>query len=341
MLTPDLDDQSDTPAAVPIFQVTSIQLGESTPPPTIALLETVNIKKAFFKEAYDFTPWLEKNIEALSQRLNLALTVIAREKAVGSFSLDLLCEDSEGRQVIIENQLEKTDHTHLGQLLTYLVNLDAATAIWITPEPRAEHQKVITWLNESTPAAISFYLVKVEAIRIQGSPYAPLFTVIAGPDHQAKEIGVEKKDWDARKQAQYEFWKSFIELGKSKLPFLVNKTPTKSYFLSVPSGKPGFVFYFNVYAEKTEVDLYIDFRKNSAEKNKQAFDTLAASKTKIDQAVGPGLNWERQDNERASHLRFKFKGGYQMPPSNRSAVQQTMVEAYLRLQSGLMPYIKN
>ncbi|HRS00819.1 MAG TPA: DUF4268 domain-containing protein, partial [Candidatus Sumerlaeia bacterium] len=108
------------------------------------------------------------------------LSVVQREKEVGEFNVDLLCEDNDGHYVIIENQLERTDHDHLGKLLTYLVNLEASMAIWITSAPRPEHQKVIDWLNESTGENISFYLVKVEATKIGDSPYAPLFTSGAG-----------------------------------------------------------------------------------------------------------------------------------------------------------------
>ncbi len=307
----------------------------------VATLEIVPVRKAFPHEAINFTPWLENNIEALSQRLNLSLTVIEREKVVGDFFLDLLCQDAEGKRVIIENQLERSDHSHLGQLLTYLVNLNAATAIWVTPEPRAEHQKVVTWLNESTPTAISFYLVRVEAVRIKNSPFAPLFTVIAGPDRQSKEIGAEKKEWDARQLGQFEFWKSFIELAKTKIPAIANRTPSKSYFFSIPSGKSGLTYFFNVYAERSEVDFYIDFGKNSNQKNKLAFDNLMTKKVFIDKEVGNNLSWERQDNERASHLRLKFKGGYQSPHSNWPTIQETMIKAYLELSNGLKPFLNS
>src|SRR5207302_4470293 len=113
----------------------------------IERLEIVSLRSAFPHEAHHFTRWLASHIEALSERLAMKLTVIQREQAVGDFNVDLLCEDAEGRRVIIENQLERTDHGHLGQILTYLVNLEASTAIWITSHPCSEHQKVINWLN--------------------------------------------------------------------------------------------------------------------------------------------------------------------------------------------------
>ncbi|MEO1288272.1 MAG: DUF4268 domain-containing protein, partial [Chloroflexota bacterium] len=155
-------------------------------------LTFVPVREAFKHEAHHFTVWLEDNIDALNERLNLDLTVIEREKSVGSFNVDLLCEDSFGNRVIVENQLEKTDHDHLGKLVTYLINLDATVAIWIATEIRPEHQRVIDWFNEMSSADYSFYVVQVEAILLDNSAYAPLFTVLSRPDEQTKVIGGER-----------------------------------------------------------------------------------------------------------------------------------------------------
>ena len=106
----------------------------------IGKLDVVPVRDAFRHEAHNFTQWLETNIDALSERVGIELIVLEREKSVGSFNVDLFCEDSNGNYVIIENQLERTDHDHLGKLLTYLVNLEARTAIWVTPEVRPEHE---------------------------------------------------------------------------------------------------------------------------------------------------------------------------------------------------------
>src|SRR5690606_5433515 len=118
----------------------------------IGKIEIVPIRQAFGHEAANFTVWMEQNIDALSERIGLKLTVLERERSVGSFSLDLFCEDENGDAVIIENQLERTDHDHLGKLLTYMINLEAKTAIWVATEVRPEHQRVIDWLNEATGA---------------------------------------------------------------------------------------------------------------------------------------------------------------------------------------------
>lgn len=184
---------------------------------TVGRLRTRPVRQVFTDEARHFTPWLEANIDALGERLGMQLTIVQREKTVGAFNVDLWCSDGAGRQVIIENQLEQTDHSHLGQLLTYLVNLDAKAAIWVATDPRPEHTRVINWLNESTATDISFYLVKVEAVQIEGvETYAPLFTVLAAPNRQAKETGEAKKDWAERHYHREAFWKSLLEKSRGK-----------------------------------------------------------------------------------------------------------------------------
>ena len=161
----------------------------------IGKLKKLPLREIWKNEARNFTSWLSENIDTLNEALEINLSVTETEKSVGSFSLDLAAEDEEGRIVIIENQLEKTDHDHLGKLVTYLSNLEAKMAIWITGNPREEHKKAIDWLNEITQDDVSFYLVKVEAVRIEDSAPAPLFSVIAEPTEISKEIGKEKKEY--------------------------------------------------------------------------------------------------------------------------------------------------
>lgn len=123
----------------------------------------------------------------LNTTLDLTLVNVDREQAAGSFSIDLVAEDEGGGTVIIENQLEKSNHDHLGKIITYLSAMEAKAAIWLVSDPRPEHVAAIAWLNESSSAA--FYMVKVEAVRIGDSPAAPLFTLIVGPSEDTKDVG--------------------------------------------------------------------------------------------------------------------------------------------------------
>jgi len=143
----------------------------------IGKLESVSLRELWKHEERSFSSWLESNIEALSEVLGMSLSPAQREKNAGAFQVDLVAETEDGDVAIIENQLEPTNHERLGKVLTYLTNLEAKTAVWVTSNPRPEHIRAVSWLNEATPADISFYLVRVAAFRIGGSDPAPLFTI--------------------------------------------------------------------------------------------------------------------------------------------------------------------
>jgi len=189
------------------------------------------IKKVPLREIWipeeDFTKWLEENIDYLNDVLDFNISILSREEKVGPFKVDLYGEDGSGNKVIIENQLEKTDHTHLGQIITYLTNLEANTAIWIASGPTEEHIKAIDWLNETTPDDISFYLIKLEAIKIgESSSAAPLFTIIKRPTREKKQLGAEKKEYAERHVLRKRFWTQFLEKINSRYSFCSNINPS-------------------------------------------------------------------------------------------------------------------
>ena len=131
--------------------------------------ELMNVREVWKSELRNFTRWLARNIDFLNEKLEISLKVIQTEKQIRAFNVDIFCEDEQGNSVIIENQLEKTDHTHLGQILTYTVGTNAKTDIWITPEPRIEHMEVFERLNEITPIDNRWYLFKLEVIKLSDS----------------------------------------------------------------------------------------------------------------------------------------------------------------------------
>lgn len=192
----------------------------------IGKIKKVDLREIWKNEAKDFTTWLAENIDTLNEILGTNFSVVKTEKEVGDFCLDIIAEDNDGSLVIIENQLEKTDHDHLGKLLVYLTNLEAKTAVWITSNPREEHLKAITWLNEYTPAEIAFYLIQVEAVKIENSPPAPLFSIIVEPTEIAKEIGREKKEYAERHHLMKEFWTQLLEKAKEKTNLHSNVSPS-------------------------------------------------------------------------------------------------------------------
>ena len=125
----------------------------------IGKIKRVALREVWKHEALDFTQWLQDNIDVLNEVIDINLSNAEREQSAGSFNVDIVAEDDSGDPVVIENQLEKSDHNHLGKIITYLVAIGAKTAIWIVADPRPEHVSSINWLNESSSA--NFYLLKI------------------------------------------------------------------------------------------------------------------------------------------------------------------------------------
>ncbi len=304
----------------------------------IGRLEIEPIRKVFPKEAHNFTAWLAEHIEVLGERLGLDLTVVQREMSVGDFNVDLLCEVGDGRAVIVENQLEPTNHDHLGKLLTYLVNLEAAAAIWVTSFPRPEHQKVIDWLNESTPANISFFLVKIEAVRILGSPPAPLFTIVAAPDAQGKVTGHEKKEWAERHVKRMKFWTGLLARANEKNKLFAGIKPGREHWLGKGAGKSGITFNYNILMDGAAVDIYIDHDQETGNKNKIIFDALHGQKDQIEKEFGEPLDWQRLDDKRASRIVKRIPGsGLSSPEDTWPDLQDKMIDAMTRFVAAIRP----
>lgn len=294
----------------------------------VSKLEVVPIREAFRHEAHNFTVWLEQNIEALSEEIGFPITVIAREKSVGSFNVDLLCEDAKGNTIIVENQLERTDHRHLGQVLTYLVNLEATTAIWVTTDAQPEHQRVMDWLNESTPENMSFYLVEVKAVRIGNSPYAPLFTIVVSPDEQTREIGETKKELAERHHKRLEFWTALLERSQSKTRLFSGKTPGTDHWLSIGAGRTGINFGYLIRKDDAALEVYID--TGDYDRNKAVFDTLFLEKDVIEMEIGEELEWRRLDDKRASNISQRIDGfGSLSEPETWPELQEIMIDAMI------------
>jgi alkylated DNA nucleotide flippase Atl1 len=155
----------------------------------IGRLRSVPAREVWRHEALDFTPWLLDNADVLSEVIGLDLELDTAEHAVGDFSLDLIGRDRiSGDLVIVENQLEQSDHTHLGQIMTYAGGTDAAHIVWVAPSFRPEHRRALEWLNERTDETTRFFAVEVKAVRIGDSPYAPLLSLAVQPNDWGKQV---------------------------------------------------------------------------------------------------------------------------------------------------------
>ncbi|MER8802071.1 DUF4268 domain-containing protein [Mesorhizobium sp. M0998] len=302
----------------------------------IGRLERVALREVWKHEAYDFTQWLQQNIDVLNDAMDLNLVSLERERAAGSFSIDLVGEDEFGATIIIENQLEKSNHDHLGKVITYLTAMAAKTAVWIVSEPRPEHVAAITWLNEASSA--NFYLVKVEAVRIGASPAAPLLTVIVGPSEETKDIGRTKKEIAERHNIRHDWWSRLLALPEAKLH--AHLTPNQSTWIAASSGVRGLSLNYVVTQDNAGAELFIYRGKGSEAANKAIFDQLAARKSEIETSFGGPLNWERLDGKHGSRIRANIVGGYRSPDEDWQSIQKAQADAMNRLNTALQPYIK-
>ena len=262
-----------------------------------------------------------------------------REQATGSFSIDLVAEDEGGGTVIIENQLEKSNHDHLGKLITYLTGMGAKAAIWIVSEPRPEHVAAIAWLNESSSAA--FYMVKVEAVRIGDSPAAPLFTLIVGPSDETKDVGQAKKEIAERYGIRKRWWTQLIERSGKISKLHAHITPGEYSWIGASSGVRGLNLNYVVTQDECSAELYIDRGKDSESENKGIFDQLEAHKAEVENMFGGPLSWEGLDGKRACRIRFtRPGGGYRSPEQEWPSIQDGIIEAMDRLEKALRPHLK-
>lgn len=305
----------------------------------VGRMEKVRLREVWNTEAKDFTSWLYENLEVLGEELDLDLTPDGKEKSVGSFSADITAEDSSGQKVLIENQLEKTDHVHLGQILTYISNLDAKIAVWVSSDPRPEHIRAIEWLNE-TGSGVKFYLVKVEAYRIGTSEPAAKFTIVTGPSEKTEIVGDEKKEMAERHKLRYDFWKSLLERSKQKTNLHGNITPGTSSWIGAGSGVRGLGFNYAVTYKFGQAELYIDRGKDCDEENKRIFDDLNSHRAEIEKDFGDKLRWERLDDRRASRISKRIDYAGLGDREKWPKLQDDMIDAMVQLEKALKKHVK-
>lgn len=276
-------------------------------PHPIGKIKKVALREIWRREAHDFTTWLADHIEYLNEVIDFDVTVQTTEGNVGPYRVDVYGEDGDGNKVIIENQLEKTDHTHLGQIMTYMVNLDAKVAIWVTANPVEEHRRVVEWLNETTPDDMRFYLIRIEGIRIgEAAEVAPLFTVVEGPTKERKQIGAAKKEHAHAQTVRRAFWTQFLEEMNKQSALAQNISPGTDAWISIALGVTG--ISVNVVATKSYARSEIYINRGTAEKNKDVFDRLYEQKDAIERLFGARLVWERMEDRVTSRIKYQLDG---------------------------------
>jgi hypothetical protein len=305
---------------------------EDTMPYSISKIEKVELREIWKREAADFTKWLADHIDYLNEVIDIDIAVQTVEGNVGPYRVDIYGEDGDGNKIIIENQLERTDHSHLGQILTYLVNLDANIAIWIAANPVEEHREVIEWLNETTPEGMRFYLIKIEAIKIEGqNSVAPLFTVVEGPTQEKKKIGAEKKEHAQRHSVRREFWTQFLEAMNQKSTLCQNISPSTDSWIGIALGVTGISLNLVATGKYARAEIYIN--RGEAKENKRVFDHLYSSKEDIEKGFGASLVWERMEDRVTSRVKYELGGVDIFNKEDWPKMNSFMIDAAIRMHS--------
>ena len=308
----------------------------------LARIEEVDLREAWLNETSKFTPWLLKNIDLLGDALGLELEVQEREASVGTFSLDLLARDvGNGRPVIIENQLEQTDHSHLGQLLTYAAGYDASAIVWIAKEFRDEHRAALDFLNGRTGEDTEFFGVVVELWKIDNSRPAPHFMVVSAPNDWQKRTKSQTAQRSERGERYRKFFQPLMDRLRENGEFTsarrVRKAPSESW-TSFSTGHRG-TSYNPSFARnnKTRVEVYID--NGDKEWNKQQFDQLLERKSEIESQIGSDFSWERLDDKRACRISAVQQGSIDDDPETLEEIREWMIDRLIAFERVFGPIL--
>lgn len=276
--------------------------------PVLGRLNRVDLRDIWTSEASDFTPWLarEENLSVLGETLGIDLELEAQEKAVGPFRADVLCKDiGSGAWVLVENQLERTDHSHLGQLLTYASGLQAVTIVWIAARFTDEHRSTLDWLNKITDDSFQFFGLEVELWRIGDSPAAPKFNIVSKPNDWSRSVAqaaraIDETELSDIRIMQRDYWAGLHEvLSNTSGPVSGNRTPQPQSWMAYPIGRSGFHLGAVMVRPKRQIrsELYI-----SGDTAKAFFHLLQEQKASVEQELGYPLEWEELPSRRDSRI---------------------------------------
>lgn len=298
-----------------------------------------DLRTIWKNEASDFTPWLVDNINLLGEALGIDIEVEERECGVGDFSLDILARDlGRNRRIVIENQLEKTDHTHLGQLITYAAGLEASIVVWISKEIREEHRQALDWLNRGDGATTEYFGVVVELLQIDESRPGVNLRVVASPNSWTRTpTKLVANDGEGSRYTLYQsFFQSLIDELRVTYHFTNARVGQPQNWYTFSSGTSGFV-YGASFAQggRIRAEVYIDFRDRG--QNEAAFEYLRANIT------NPGfeeqLEWEALEERRACRVAIYRQGSIEDSTDRLEEYHRWMIDRLLRFKAVFGPML--
>lgn len=283
-------------------------------PPVLSRLTPVPLTEIWETEAQHFTPWLagEDNLALLGETLGMELEHEATEKSVGPFRADILCKDlNDDSWVLIENQLGRTDHTHLGQLMTYAAGLKTVTIVWIAARFTEEHRAALDWLNAITQPEFRFFGLEIEVWRMgEDGPAAPKFNLVSKPNEWSKSVSQGRRDIDAAdlsgvKAAQLDYWTAFAEALTARSGPLRPQKPHPQHWMNLRIGRSGFLISGLVNSQKKTIAVELLMTDDNA---KAYFHLLKSERAEIEAELAArgvdvsALNWMELPHRKFSRL---------------------------------------
>lgn len=270
-------------------------------------LEKIDLRVGWKTEDTEFTPWLakEQNIKLLGNAINIELEVEKQEQNVGIFRADILCKNTaDNTWVVIENQIERTDHKHLGQLITYASGLSAVTVVWIAAKFTDEHRAALDWLNECTDEKLNFFGIEIELWRIGDSAIAPKFNVVCKPNDWTRTVAKEAKNIEnsaltETKQLQYEFWVKLQDFMQENSKYVKARKPSPQHWMDFSVGKTGFKMSAIMNSETNKLAIWFTTNGDDAKAN---FHALYNLKNEIEEKLGFGFDWKEMPDKLSSNI---------------------------------------
>jgi hypothetical protein len=286
-------------------------------------LQRVDLRQAWLTEAGHFTPWLATpdNIVELGTTIGMVLEVEAQEKDVGPFRADILCKNTlDDSWVLIENQLERTDHTHLGQLITYAAGLEAVTVVWVSARFTEEHRAALDWLNRITDERFNFFGLEVELWQIGNSPVAPKFNVVSQPNNWSKRVleakgAVGTSSLSEGKQLQLEYFTAFDAFLDAVGCKLGHVKPLPQGWMSFALGRTGFRLCAIASLYDSLADTYdgneirVELIVESKPDAKPYFAALQAQQPILEEQLGEALTWHSRPDANMCRVYVRRSAG--------------------------------
>lgn len=279
----------------------------------------ISPRKMWANEQYDFTPWLVEHIEELGEKIGMELEVVGREVSVGPYSADILAkETSTNNYVVIENQLEKTNHDHLGKSITYASALNAKTIVWIATDFTEEHKKAFDWLNDNTNEELAFWAIQLELWQISEDTASMRFNIVCTPSSNVKTIKSKTNSESETTQTQLEYWTKFRDKLMATKKFTSLHTPRPQYWFDVALGRSGINLSNTCNVQKSVVGIRVYISSKVVD---TFLPALEARKAEINKALGCEPEWNPNPNAKDKTITLSFQTDLSDPEKTEESLE--------------------